>query len=36
MRLCMVVDNATRVLLLPRKVADNEGHGPTEETYWRR
>ena len=35
-RLCMVVDNASRVLLLPRKIAESEGHGPTEETYWRR
>lgn len=36
MRLCMVVDSEQRVLLLPRKAAENEGRGPTEATYWTR
>ena len=35
-RLCLVVDSAERVLLLPRKAAENEGRGPKETICWRR
>lgn len=33
-RLCMVVESAERVLLLPRKVAEDEGVGPTDPYHW--
>ena len=36
MRLCIVVHDAERVLLLPRKAAENEGRGPTDPMYWTR
>ena len=36
MRLCIVVDSAERILLLPRKVAEDEGRGPTDTKYWTR
>ena len=36
MRLCVVVDSAERILLLPRKVAEDEGRGPTDTKYWTR
>ena len=36
MRLCVVVDSAERVLLLPRKAAEDEGRGPTDTKYWAR
>ena len=36
MRLCVVVDSAERILLLPRKAAEDQGRGPTDTKYWTR
>ena len=36
MRLCIVVDSAARVLLLPRKAAENQSRVPADSDYWMR